>query len=745
MPDYGHDLAFGSFLTPQANDPQQVVGLAVAAEHHGLDLVTFQDHPYQPAFLDTWTLLTWVAAATSRVQVAGNVLNLPLRPPAVLAKSAASLDLLSGGRVALGLGSGAFWDAIVSMGAPRMTPGEAVTALDEAIDVIRGLWDTDTRGVLRAGGEHHTVVGAKRGPAPAHDIPIWLGAYKPRMLALVGAKADGWLPSQGYLQPGQLAEGNARIDAAAAAAGRDPREIRRLLNLGGRVPASVDAWVDELLPLVVDDGVSTFILGTDDERALAVFGEELAPALRAAVAAERRSAGTATGAVRPASVLAKRVPGIDYDAIPDSLAGSVVEPGDRGYSAVRSTYIWAGSPGLVVRARSTDEVAQALVFARTQDVPLAVRSGGHGIAGRSTNDGGIVIDLGALDGVEVLDRDRRLVRLGAGAHWGDVAAKLSPLGMAISSGDYGDVGVGGLVVAGGQGLLGRSYGLTLDHVVAAEVVLADGSVVRATADDHPDLLWAVRGAGAAVGIVTSVDIEAAAVGDVVLATFVYDATDTADLLLTWSQLVEDSPWELTSFLTLVPARPDQPPIAQAMTVWAGDDTDAAVAALEPFLGVAPVLQQQANLLPYSGVVQAHHSRHDGGAPANIRGGLVEHVTPDVARVLADLLRAGETQMLQLRAVGGAVNTVPADATAYAHRTQSFSLSAMTTASRRPALDRRWDQLGEAVTGVYRSFDLGDDRLERVYPPVTLERLRAVARRYDPDGVFGHDLPLDVPR
>jgi alkanesulfonate monooxygenase SsuD/methylene tetrahydromethanopterin reductase-like flavin-dependent oxidoreductase (luciferase family) len=287
MPDYGHDLAFGSFLTPQAADPQAVVALAQASEKHGLDLVTFQDHPYQPRFLDTWTLMSWVAASTERVRVAGNVLNLPLRQPGVLAKSVASLDLLSGGRVALGLGAGAFWDAIVAMGAPRMTPGEAVTALDEAIDVIRGLWDTDTRGVLHAGGAFHAVHGAKRGPAPAHVVPIWLGAYKPRMLGLVGRKADGWLPSEGYLKPGDLAEGNARIDDAAREAGRDRREIRRLLNLVGATTSSIDARVDELLPMVLEDGVSTFILSGDDERAIASFGEELAPALREAVASER--------------------------------------------------------------------------------------------------------------------------------------------------------------------------------------------------------------------------------------------------------------------------------------------------------------------------------------------------------------------------------------------------------------------------------------------------------------------------
>ena len=185
MVDYGHPLRFGSFITPAAAAPQRAVELAVVSEQVGLDLVTFQDHPYQPAFLDTWTLLSWVAARTERIHVSGNVLNVPLRIPSVLAGAAASLDLLSGGRVELGLGAGGFWDAITAMGVPRLTPGEGVDALSEAIDVIRGRWDTADRSVLRAGGEHHRVDGAKRGPAPAHAIPLWIGARGPRMLRLM--------------------------------------------------------------------------------------------------------------------------------------------------------------------------------------------------------------------------------------------------------------------------------------------------------------------------------------------------------------------------------------------------------------------------------------------------------------------------------------------------------------------------------------------------------------------------------
>ncbi|MEO3770430.1 LLM class flavin-dependent oxidoreductase [Micromonospora sp. B9E7] len=320
MSDYGHDLVFGSFITPGGGDPERTVGLAVLTEQVGLDLVTFQDHPYQPAFLDTWTLLSFVAARTTRVHLAANVTNLPLRPPAVLARSVASLDLLSGGRISLGLGAGAFWDAIEAMGGRRLTPGQGVRALEEAIEVIRQVWDTGTRGGVRVDGDFYRVVGAKRGPAPAHAVPIWLGAYKPRMLQLTGRRADGWLPTLGYLQPGDLTKGNAIIDDAAQQAGRSPRDVRRLLNIAGQFSAvgsgplngPAEQWVQELTELALGEGVSAFILAGDDPDDLRRFAGEVAPAVRELVAAERdRGAAPERGgdaAVRDRGAVPQRTP-----------------------------------------------------------------------------------------------------------------------------------------------------------------------------------------------------------------------------------------------------------------------------------------------------------------------------------------------------------------------------------------------------------------------------------------------------
>ena len=294
MTDYDQELQFGVFLTPAADAAAQVLELAALADRVGLDLVTIQDHPYQRRFLDTWTLLTFMAARTATVRLAPNVANLPLRPPFVLARSVATLDILSGGRAELGLGAGAFWDAIAAAGGPRRTPGEAVDALAEAVQVIRATWDTGSRAVEHEGA-HYRVVGAHTGPAPLHRIEIWLGAYRRRMLALTGTMADGWLPSMAYASPDALAALNEAIDAAATAAGRNPAAIRRLYNISGQFGAGGGflqgppaEWARQLAELTLTTGMSTYILAVDGEDDLRRFADEVVPAVRELVAAGRR-------------------------------------------------------------------------------------------------------------------------------------------------------------------------------------------------------------------------------------------------------------------------------------------------------------------------------------------------------------------------------------------------------------------------------------------------------------------------
>ncbi|TDE99001.1 LLM class flavin-dependent oxidoreductase [Occultella glacieicola] len=741
--DYGHHLEFGAFVNPDSADPAGVVDLARRAEELGLDLVTVQDHPYQPALLETWTLLSWIAGSTDRIRIAPNVLNMAIRPPAVLARAAASLDLLSGGRLELGLGAGHFWDAIAAMGTPRLSPGESVDALTEAIELLRAVWAGDASSPLEVPGAFHALDGAQGGPAPAHTIPLWIGALKPRMQRLIGAKADGWWPSLGRLAPGDLAAGNAVIDTAATEAGRDPREIRRLLNITGsfgptaqgELSGPPSAWVEQLLPYVLDDGVGTFVYAASGGADLERFATEVAPALREAVAAERHARSTPVGAVVPLAVRAKRREGIDYDTVPAALAATAVEPGHAGFAGVRNTYLRGGSPGLVLRPGDADEVAQALAFARSQPVPLAVRSAGHGISGRSTNDGGIVIDLSRLNGIEVLDVDTRRVRIEPGARWGEVAQALHPHGWALSSGDFGGVGVGGLATAGGIGWLGRKHGLTIDHLRAVEIVLADGALVRADAEHHPDLFWAVRGAGANLGIVTAFEFEVDEVGDVGFAQLVFDAGNVATFLENWGALQEAAPRDLTSFLIIGRPRGGQV-VATVMATVDSDDPDTVISRLQPFATLGPLLQQAVQILPYPAIVATPDGgQHGQGEPAT-RSALVEHLTPEFAAAAAKLIHSGVSYFFQIRSVGGAVADVPPEETAYAHRSANFSVTAF--GAGRTRLDAVWDtQIQPHANGLYLSFET-DPRPERIadaFPPATLARLREIKARVDPENVF----------
>lgn len=748
--NYGHPLKFGTFITPQNKNPQGVIDLAKQSETLGYDLVTFQDHPYQAAYLDTWTLLAWVAGQTERIQLAPNVINLPLRAPAVLARSAASLDLLSKGRLDLALGAGAFWDAIQAMGGRKLTPSQSVDALSEAIDIIRGLLDVGDDRPFSLKGDYYQVKGVQRGPIPAHNIPIWLGAYKRRMLQLIGQKADGWLPSIGYIKLNEFEAANQIIDEAALAVGRNPREIRRLANIsgqfsnirGGFLKGASQQWVEDLLPLVLENGLSTFILIADDPATMSQFAGEVAPALREAVSHELGDT-LSEAPIRPLAIQAKRHQGIDYDNVPASLHQAVIEPGDVNYARVKSTYMRGGKPGIVFQVENNAQIADALAFARSHsELPLGIRSAGHGISGRSTNRGGIVIDLSKLNKIEVLDEAQRLVRIEPGARWMDVAAALAPYGWALSSGDYGGVGVGGLATAGGIGWLARQQGLTIDHLRAVEIMLADGQVLRANGEENADLFWAVRGAGANFGIVTAFEFEVETVGDVGWAQLVFDADDTANFLEQWGATVEAAPRDLTSFLLMGPPRGGQPVFAQVMTVVNSDQPNIIIERLQPIADIAPLYDQRIVITPYASLMaNAHAGDHNGQGEPVGRSGLVKHITPEFAQAAEYLIRSGVVYFFQIRSVGGAVADVDPDATAYGYRSANFAVTAF--GSNRQQVNQLWDELAHHFEGLYLSFetDLRPERLNDAFPPATLERLRELKLRYDPHNLFRDNFNL----
>jgi alkanesulfonate monooxygenase SsuD/methylene tetrahydromethanopterin reductase-like flavin-dependent oxidoreductase (luciferase family) len=286
---------FGIFPVPDAEQRERVVEQVMLADRLGLDLVGIQDHPYQRRFLDTWTLLPYLAGRTERIRLFPDVTSLPLRSPALLAKAAASLDLLSGGRAELGLGAGAFWEAIGAWNGPVRSPGQSVDALAEAIAIIRRVWAAE-RGI-RFEGEHYRLAGAHGGPEPAHDMGIWLGAYGPRMLRLVGSAADGWVPSLPRLPLAEVPQRQAAIDEAAMAAGRDPAAIARMANVNGAIVdgdvtgwlhGPVEHWVEELTKLVTELRFDGLVLWADHDDPLGQterFATEVVPRVRDAIVA----------------------------------------------------------------------------------------------------------------------------------------------------------------------------------------------------------------------------------------------------------------------------------------------------------------------------------------------------------------------------------------------------------------------------------------------------------------------------
>lgn len=294
---------FGVNIDPSIGNLALANRIAELADQLELEFAGIQDHPYIATHLDTWTLLTALAARTRRVRFLPNVLNLPLRPPAVLAKAAATLDAITGGRFEMGLGAGGYWDGIAAYGGQRRTPAEAVDALDEAIHIMRLLWDPRHAGQdVSFAGAYYRLDGARPGPSPAHPIGIWLGALKPRMLELTGARADGWLVSVPYAPPEVIPAMQARIDAAATQSGRNTTAIRRGYNLMGvidlpgrsRVTATrpgtlvgpPDAWVDTIARYYRELGMDTFFfwpLGGAEEAQIEAFAKQVIPGVRQAL------------------------------------------------------------------------------------------------------------------------------------------------------------------------------------------------------------------------------------------------------------------------------------------------------------------------------------------------------------------------------------------------------------------------------------------------------------------------------
>ena len=287
MPDYGAPLRFGLSITPQADTVEAIKDLSQVADSAGLDLIAIQDHAYNHTFLETWTLIAFLSALTQEVHFMPDVADLPLRPPPMLAKAVTTLDRLTDGRAELAIGAGAFWDGIAGIGGPRRTPGQAVAATEEALDILHKALAANGRVVHH--GQHYAVPGYNPGPKPLHDIRVWVGAQRQRMLELIGRTAGGWVCALSvYIPPDEVPRRQKIIDTAALSAGRHPSEIRRLYNVVGSIGSRrggqglngpVEVWVETLSQWATGLGFDTFIFWPADpsEQQVRLFAEAVVP------------------------------------------------------------------------------------------------------------------------------------------------------------------------------------------------------------------------------------------------------------------------------------------------------------------------------------------------------------------------------------------------------------------------------------------------------------------------------------
>ncbi|WP_026412572.1 FAD-binding oxidoreductase [Actinomadura oligospora] len=426
------------------------------------------------------------------------------------------------------------------------------------------------------------------------------------------------------------------------------------------------------------------------------------------------------------------------------FGGDIIEPGDAAYASAARSVLAAGSPAYVLRPGNVDDVRAAIRFAVDAELSLSVRGGGHAFSGFSTNDGGVVIDLARLADVEIADEDRHIVRIGGGATWGQVADVLAPHGLALSSGDTRSVGVGGLTLGGGIGWKVRKHGLAMDNLVAAEVVTAAGDLVRASADENPDLFWALRGGGGNLGIVTSFEFAAHPTTDVFFGKITFPAAELSTVLPGWADHLRVAPEELSStvnFANPFLGGPDAP--VEILVAFDGDDPEKAAEAIDPIRALGMVTSDDVTLKPYSEILEEGLVPPPGFGFVTRAAFVEAESVPEFLAIVGEVGTAAGSPFFSVRGVGAAVSRVPADATAYAHRGAELMFVATiggpapVVEAARPGLDAAWTGLAPHVTGAYANFQTAatDEDVAAIYPDATYKRLAAVKALYDPENLF----------
>jgi FAD binding domain/Berberine and berberine like len=440
-----------------------------------------------------------------------------------------------------------------------------------------------------------------------------------------------------------------------------------------------------------------------------------------------------------------------------ALNGQVIAPGDAAYDQART--VFSGGidrhPAVIVRVADASAVAQVVSLARETGLELAVRSGGHSPAGHGVTDGGIMLDLSKMRALRI-DPERHVAWAQTGLTAGQYTTAAGAHGLATGFGDNGSVGIGGITLAGGVGYLVRKHGLTIDDLLAADVVTADGRLLRADAQTHPDLFWAIRGGGGNFGVATRLQFRLHQVDTILGGMLILPATP--DVIASFVAEAEAAPEELSTIANIMPAPPAPfvpaehhgQLVVMATLVYAGD-IKAGQGAVAPFRALATPIADMVRPMRYPGIYPPDDP--DFHPTAVARTMFVDAVDRRSAEVIVDHLQASSAplRIAQLRVLGGAMARVPGDATAFAHRRRRIMVN-LTAVYQRPdqaAVQQAWvtdvaAALHQGDSGAYVGF-LGDDgqgRIREAYPGSTWDRLVAIKGRYDPTNLFrlNHNIP-----
>lgn len=440
-----------------------------------------------------------------------------------------------------------------------------------------------------------------------------------------------------------------------------------------------------------------------------------------------------------------------WPKLPKGLEKCTIFSTDSKYDQLRSNYFRSGTPQAIIMARSENDIVKAIKYVNkikctlNKNIPFSIRSGGHGITLSSVNDDGIILDVSHLNRTKIINADKGLVKVQSGAVWGDVAQKLSPRNLIISSGDFGDTGVGGLTVYGGIGLLVRYLGLTIDHVIAAKIATANGKILIIDRTHYPDLFWALRGGGFQFGVVIEFFFKANKLIDqsdtlktpVDLQNISYQVTNLEQFINRWQKWISNSETKLTSLL-MVTNQSCNSFTVKATNIWAGIGNDNTNKLFNQAAKLAQVNEDRIKSISYDSLVAAPHIPHSGQQNVYVKNTLVNNFNPQISKEIKKILKEMKPLGIELRYIGGALNTVNSSETSWTNRAARGFIALWVEGDKEYQAKKAFKKLLDLGIGVYGGYssDLSDKENNRVWPDANdYNRLKKISKQMDPNKLF----------